>query len=86
MTNEPDITYGTLADIDAAAEEWMTTIKDAAASHIPKVGVILYGAAAYGFVCTLADIDAAADKCMTTIKDAASSHILKAKPYVAPPH
>lgn len=35
MTDLPDVTYGTLEDIDAALETWMTTVKTTADRHIP---------------------------------------------------
>ena len=36
MTGTPDITHGTLEDIDKALETWMTTVKTTADRHIPK--------------------------------------------------
>ena len=36
MTNLPDVTYGSLEEIDEALETWMTTLKTTADRHIPK--------------------------------------------------
>lgn len=36
MTNLPDVSHGTLEDIDEAIESWMSTVQRTAMKHIPK--------------------------------------------------
>ncbi len=36
MTDHPDVSYGTLEDIDDALDRWTRTVKDAVARHVPQ--------------------------------------------------